>query len=284
MHGSSLWSTRAVETLEPAQELAAPRPSRQRRGAPPAPPDRMVEGHVPDRGRLLLHARAISPASRSCAAGVLSPIATLVLVLVTLFGALPVYRAGAGAEPARRGQHLACSRNCSRGGRARLLVLCLLGFAATDFVITITLSAADATAHIIENPFVPHWLRPRVAVTLVLIARAGGGLPQGLQRGDRPRGRARRRLPRAERGRHRLAALSSRCASRRCAPTGRTRSSAQHGSPLGDDGRVAAASSRSSRSACPGSRPASPSCRWSRATTATPSSAGGPHPQHAASC
>jgi hypothetical protein len=82
----------------------------------------------------------------------LAPLAALGVVVITLLAALPVYAYITGRSTHGQGA-TGLLEGRVRGWVGKFLILVLLGFVATDFVVTRTLSVSDASIHILKNPF-----------------------------------------------------------------------------------------------------------------------------------
>ena len=113
---------------------------------------------------------AYQPSITMEVAGRLGPLATAVVILVTLAGALPVYCYLAGRSPGGDGS-IGMMERLIRGWKGKTLVLILLGFAATDFTMLKTISLADAAQHLIRSDDVG-WRENLIRVTAYLREQA----------------------------------------------------------------------------------------------------------------
>ncbi len=114
---------------------------------------------------------AYQPGIALLAVAVLAPFATLLLVLLTLFGAVPTYIEVAKRSYTGQGS-IAMLENLLAGWSGKFVVLALIAFAVTDFFITMTLSASDAASHIIENPLINVYLGHsslNIAICLIIL-------------------------------------------------------------------------------------------------------------------
>jgi hypothetical protein len=94
---------------------------------------------------------AYLPSIAAEAAERLAPVAALGVVAITLLFALPVYSYVIGRSPHGQGATGLLERRV-RGWFGKVAILVLLGFVATDFVVTRTLSVSDAAVHVVHNP------------------------------------------------------------------------------------------------------------------------------------
>jgi hypothetical protein len=121
------------------------------------------------------------PSVAFLAAGALSPVATLVLALVILVGVLPVYR-----QVARESSHgdgsIHILERLLPWWPGKIMVLVLIGFLMTDLILTVTLSAAAASVHVVGSPLVADVLSGRQpGLTLVLVLLLGGMFLRGFR-------------------------------------------------------------------------------------------------------
>jgi hypothetical protein len=120
-----------------------------------------------------------APAMAALAAGILSPFATLLLVFLNLFGAFPMYAKVAEMSPHGQGS-ISLLQDYLPRWWGKLLIIALLGFAATGFIMTITLCSSDAAKHLVENPLAPSWLKNQLGLTLFLVVLLGAMFLKGL--------------------------------------------------------------------------------------------------------